>query len=940
MTKVNIQTTTRAMKDESRELLKKIKNLQEDVHKSLQGMRTIENDLKEQKRQEQLRQKAEEAASAERLTAYVMPDDPEPIAPKAQDTGVVHAVAETKADAAGTEAIAASASHAPVPEATSFAQDNPTQQTFAPTEAPHAPQRPVAQAPRPQGSAPRPQGSAPRPAQSAPDQTSGQAASGQPEIIYPFTSASGAKPQGTYVRGSAPPARQYDRGPRPAQGGAPRPQGAPGGRPPQAGVGRPMQGGAGRPMQGGAGRPMQGGAGRPMGAGGAAGAPGRRPAGAPGAAAASANKEKVSNYDPNRSNYTRSYDNDRRSKNKKTATKEAPPSMVQDDERMGSRKRKGAKRNIRMAYKPEPIVIDHAVLTNEMTTVKDLSEKIGKPAAEIIKKLFLLGIMATINQELDFDTCELIAAEYKISLEHNVAKTAEETMLEAADEIDADDLLQARPPVVTIMGHVDHGKTSLLDAIRETNVTSGEAGGITQHIGAYTVSLNDRVITFLDTPGHEAFTSMRARGAQATDIAILVVAADDGIMPQTVEAINHAKAAEVPIIVAINKMDKPDANPDKVMQQLTEHGLVVEEWGGDVIAVPVSAKTRMNLDRLLDMILLVADVQEFRANPDRPAKGIIIEAELDKGRGPVATVLVKNGTLRVGDNVIAGTAYGRVRAMINDKGQRVEEALPSYPVEVLGFNEVPDAGDILNAVESDQLRAIADERKDKIKAEKVQALARVSLDNLFSQIAEGQVKDLNVIVKADVQGSVEAVKQSLEKLSNSEVRVRCIHGGVGAITETDVMFATASNAIVIGFNVRPEPQARDAAEREGIDLRLYRVIYNAIEDIEKAMKGMLAPEFREHIFGRAEVRTVFKVTGVGTIGGSYVQDGKIVRNAELRVLRDNVVIHEGKISSLKRFKDDVKEVASGYECGIGVENYNDIKEGDVFECFEMEQIER
>ncbi len=618
--------------------------------------------------------------------------------------------------------------------------------------------------------------------------------------------------------------------------------------------------------------------------------------------------------------------------------KEQPPSLHGDDERMGSRRRRGNKR--KMQQKIEPIKIENAVITTENITVKELSEKLGKPAAELIKKLFLLGNMATINQEIDFDTAELLASEYNITLEHNVAKTAEEVMLEAADEEDDAAHLQPRPPVVTIMGHVDHGKTSLLDAIRKTRVSEGEAGGITQHIGAYTVDLDGRDITFLDTPGHEAFTAMRARGAQATDIAILVVAADDGIMPQTIEAIHHAKAASVPIIVAINKMDKEEANPDRVMQQLAEHELVVEEWGGDVIAVPVSAKSRLNLDKLLEMVLLVADVEDYKANPDRKAQGVIIEAQLDKGRGPVATVLVKNGTLHVGDNVIAGTSFGRVRAMINDQGERVEEAGPSYPVEILGLNEVPNAGDLLHAVESDQLRNIAAERKDKIKAEKLQNLSRISLDNLFDQIAEGEVKDLNVIVKADVQGSVEAVKQSLEKLSNEEVRVHAIHGGVGAITETDVMFASASNAIIIGFNVRPEPAARDAAEREGVDMRFYTVIYNAIEDIEAAMKGLLEPKFEEVELGSAEVRDVFKITGAGIIAGSYVTSGKVVRGAQVRLVRDGIVIHDGKVASVRRFKDDVKEVASGYECGISIENYADIKQGDVFECYEMKEIER
>ncbi|HOR13841.1 MAG TPA: translation initiation factor IF-2, partial [Clostridia bacterium] len=501
--------------------------------------------------------------------------------------------------------------------------------------------------------------------------------------------------------------------------------------------------------------------------------------------------------------------------------------------------------------------------------------------------------------------------------------------------------LVARPPVITIMGHVDHGKTSLLDAIRSSRVTEGEAGGITQHIGAYTVDSKGRSITFIDTPGHEAFTSMRARGAQVTDIVVLVVAADDGIMPQTVEAINHAKAANVPIIVAINKMDKPDANPERIKQQLTEHGLVAEEWGGDTICVEVSAKTNMGIEALLEMILLQADVLELKANPERLAKGTIIEAQLDKGRGPIATVLVQNGTLRVGDTIVAGTAYGRVRAMMDDKGKRVQQAGPSRAVEVLGFSEVPDAGDVLNVAEVDKLsRQVAEERRDRIKAEQLKNLSKVSLDELFSQIAEGEIKDLNIIVRADVQGSVEAVKQALEELSNEEVRVRCIHGGVGAITGSDIMFASASNAIVIGFNVRMDAVARVSAEREKVDVRMYRIIYNAIEDVQKAMKGLFKPVFKEVELGRALVRETFKVTGVGTIAGSYIQEGKISRNAQVRVVRDGIVIHEGKIASLKRFKDDAKEVAQGYECGIGIENFNDLLEGDTIEAFVMEEISR
>ena len=491
------------------------------------------------------------------------------------------------------------------------------------------------------------------------------------------------------------------------------------------------------------------------------------------------------------------------------------------------------------------------------------------------------------------------------------------------------------------MGHVDHGKTSLLDAIRDSSVTEGEAGGITQHIGAYTVMCNDRKITFIDTPGHEAFTSMRARGAQVTDIVILVVAADDGIMPQTVEAINHAKAAGVPIIVAINKMDRPEADPDRVKQQLTEYELVPEEWGGETICVPVSAKTHEGLSNLLEMVLLQADVLELRANPDRLAKGIIIEAKLDKGRGPIATVLVQNGTLKKGDTIVAGTTYGRARAMMDDRGRVVSEAGPSMPVEVLGFNEVPDAGDTLNAVEADKLsRQVAEERRDKIKAAQLKNLSKVSLDDLFNQMAEGELKVLNIIVKADVQGSVEAVKQALEKLSNDEVRVKCIHGGVGAITGSDIMFASASNAIVIGFNVRPDATARAAAERENVDVRTYRVIYNAIEDVENAMRGMFKPVYQEVELGRISVRETFRVSGVGTIAGAYVQEGKVTRNAQVRVVRDGIVLHDGKIGSLKRFKDDVKEVVAGYECGISIDNFNDIQQGDTIEAYVVEEVKR
>jgi translation initiation factor IF-2 len=650
-------------------------------------------------------------------------------------------------------------------------------------------------------------------------------------------------------------------------------------------------------------------------------------------------KEKVSNYDPNRSAYSQKDTAEKKPRSRK-ATLKKQLSAGLDDRTYGSRRPK--RKTTEAKAHIEPIRIEHAVITAERVTVKTLAEKIGKPAADIIKKLMLLDIIATINQEIDFDTAALVAGEYGITLEQKLEKTFEEVLIDESASADDDaEHLQPRPPVVTIMGHVDHGKTTLLDAIRYSRVAEHEAGGITQHIGAYTVEIHGRQITFLDTPGHEAFTAMRARGAQVTDIAILVVAADDGIMPQTVEAINHAKAAEVPIIIAINKMDKPTANPDRIKQELTEYGIVAEEWGGDAIIVPVSAVTKEGIDQLLEMILLVADMQELRANPDRLARGAIIEAQLDKGRGPVATVLVQTGTLRVGDTIVAGTAYGRVRAMNDDKGEKCEAALPSQPVEVLGFSEVPEAGDVLYAVEGDKLsRQVAQERRDRMKVEQLKAVSKVSLDDLFAQIDAGQVKELRIIIKADVQGSVEAVRQALEKLSNPEVRVKTIHGGVGAINEADIMLASASNAIVIGFNVRPNVMARQAAENEKIDVRTYRVIYNAIEDIENAMKGMLEPTFREVVLGHVEVRNTFRISGVGTIAGCYVTDGKITRNAQVRVLRDNVVIHEGKIDSLKRFKDDVREVTENYECGVGLVNFNDIKEGDIFEVFVEEEVER
>lgn len=570
-------------------------------------------------------------------------------------------------------------------------------------------------------------------------------------------------------------------------------------------------------------------------------------------------------------------------------------------------------------------------------SVGELASRMKKTAAEVIKQLFKLGVFASISDVIDYDTAALVAMEMGCKVEKEVIVTVEEKLID--DHEDKAEDLVSRAPVVVVMGHVDHGKTSLLDYIRHANVASGEAGGITQHIGAYTVEVNGSPITFLDTPGHEAFTSMRARGAMVTDIAILVVAADDGIMPQTVESINHAKAAGIPVVVAINKMDTVGANPERIKQQLTEYDLVSEEWGGDTIICPISAKTGMGIDKLLENLVVLAEVQELKANPNRAAKGTVIEARLDKGRGPIMTVLVQNGTLKLGDIIIAGTAVGRVRTMINDKGQRVTEAGPSTPVEISGLSEVPSAGDTFNAVADERMaRELAEERRVKMTNNSLGGTKKVSLEDLFSQIQAGEMKTLNIIVKADVQGSAEAVKASLEKISNDEVRVKVIHSAVGAINESDVMLAATSGAIIVGFNVRPDNAARDNAARNKVDIRMYRVIYDCINEIEAAMKGMLAPKFKEVIIGHAEVRETYKVSKVGTVCGCYCTDGKIQRGCQVRVLRDNIVIHEGELASLRRFKDDVKEVASGYECGMQIEKFNDVKIGDVIECFVMEQI--
>ena len=576
------------------------------------------------------------------------------------------------------------------------------------------------------------------------------------------------------------------------------------------------------------------------------------------------------------------------------------------------------------------------ITVGDEITVGELASRMKKTAAEVVKQLMALGIFASATETIDYDTAEIVATEMGAKVTKEVVVTIEERIMDIAE--DADEDLLPRDPVVVVMGHVDHGKTSILDRIRSTSVTATEAGGITQHIGAYQVDVNGNTITFLDTPGHAAFTSMRQRGADVTDIAILVVAADDGIMPQTIEAISHAKAANVQIIVAINKMDKPGASTDKIMQQLTEHGLVPEEWGGDVICVPVSALTGMNIDALLENVLLVAEMQELKANPNRKARGAVIEARLDKGRGPVATILVQNGTLHVGDTIVAGTTVGRVRVMLNDKGERVKEAGPSVPVEITGLDDVPSAGDTFDAVSDERLaRELVEQRRTAAKEEEFAKYKKVTLDNLFDQLQQGEMKELNIIVKADVQGSVEAVRQSLEKLSNDEVIVKVIHGGVGAINENDVMLASTSNAIIVGFNVRPDPVARDSAEQMEVDMRLYRIIYDCIEEIEAAIKGMLDPEYREVELGRIEVRQTYKISSVGTIAGGYVLEGKVTRNAQIRVVRDGIVVAEDTIDSLRRFKDDVKEVATGFECGIGLDKFNDIKEGDILEAFVIEE---
>lgn len=631
----------------------------------------------------------------------------------------------------------------------------------------------------------------------------------------------------------------------------------------------------------------------------------------------------------------KSYD-DKKGINKKSLAKAQVSIEDFDENKSGYRKARN-KKDRKSDEQIQTVKIDKAVINKEIIPIKELSEKIGISAIEITKKLFKEGIMKTINDSIDYDTAAFIAADLGITLELKMDKTAEEVLSETFDTADDAAKLVKRPPVVTVMGHVDHGKTSLLDRIRSTNVTASEAGGITQHIGAYTVTVNGEKITFLDTPGHAAFTAMRARGAQITDIAVLVIAADDGIMPQTIEAIHHAQAAGVSIIVAANKIDKPQANIERVKQQLADQSVLIEEWGGDVALVPVSAKTGEGIDNLLETILLTADVKELKANPDRMAKGAIIEAKLDKGKGPVATVLIQNGTLHTGDNLVAGTITGRVRAMIDDKGRNVKEAGPSMAVSILGLEEVPNAGDSIYAVEQDKLsKLVAQERRNKEREDMIKQSQKVTLDDLFSKISDGNLKTLNILIKADVQGSVEAVKQSLSELSNEEVKVNVIHAAVGAINETDVMLADSSNAIIIGFNVRPDSNAKTLAERSKVDVRLYRIIYEAIDDVKNAMKGLIAPKTQEIYMGKAEVRQTFRITGVGMVAGCYVTEGKIIRNGKLRIYRNDVMICEGNVNQLKRFKDDVKEVSQGFECGISIENFNDIQIGDFIESYLIE----
>ncbi len=963
------------IEEKSVQLLTSIAQIRANLDVTLRSLREKEALIRQREEAEKLRRQQEEREllAKQQIKAWTMPDDePENEAP-------VESVPAAQAPAEAAEPEKPSKPSVPEQEQPKPAAEAAVVKETEPVQA----EQPVQAAPvkeEPQAAAPAAEKQEVRPAAAAaaakpvqpqarvPQQGTGMPARPQGQTAYTARppmqgqGSYGNRPQGQNAYSARPPMQgqgTYNNRP-PMQGQRPAQPGAYGnrvpGRPAQGqpmGQGRyPQQGAQGAGMNRGGFRPQNqsGYAPRPQGQGNfqnrpqAQGRPAQNRSQGSGGYGRSKSadllpvleKERVSNYDPNKKQYIRQHDPERVAKNRKQLERE---NFVDYDDEMtrGGRKAKTKKPSAQQMM--APIKIEKAFMTAETITVKDLTERIGKPAPEILKKLLMLGIVSNINSELDFDTASLVCGEFGVTLEKKLDKTAEDVLIDTRVE-DTEEDLKPRPPVITIMGHVDHGKTSLLDYIRSSHVTAGEAGGITQHIGAYTVDLNGRTITFLDTPGHEAFTAMRMRGAQATDIAVLVVAADDGVMPQTIEAINHAKAAKVPLIVAINKMDKPAANPERIKEELTKYDLVPEEWGGDTIVAPVSALTGQGVDELLELILLQADMLQLKANPDRLASGVIIEAKLDKARGPIATVLLKNGTLHVGDNIIAGMASGRVRAMTNDRGERVKSAGPSMPVEIAGFDDVPSAGDEMMAVGDDKLmRQVAEERKNKLKAAR-SVTAKVSLETLFEGINEGKTQNLNLIIKADVQGSVEAVKQALEKLSNDAVKIHVLHSAVGAITQDDVNLAATFGATIIGFNIRPDNQAKDAAEKLNVEVRLYRIIYQAIEDIEKAMKGMLEPEYKETVLGHAQVRNTFKITGVGTIAGCYVTDGKLQRNAQVRLLRDNVVVFEGKLSSLRRFKDDVREAAQGFECGVGLENYNDVKENDVVECFIMEEIDR
>ena len=910
MAKVNLKDATKGLVEEASGILEQATRIRKDADSLFDTLKRLDMEMNRQAEEEAARRRQQEQMKAQsaHTKAFTMLDDEEKQmmeaamkdeAEKAKEKSAAKPDEKKtgKKQAKAADEISAEPAESPAP----------APQVFDPNAGEEKPARPAEPRKPAIGQIISRPGDNPQPAR--PARPAGQY--GRP-----------AGQQGPYGRPAGQPG-QYGR-PAGQQGPYGRPAGQPGQYGKPAGqYGKPAGQSGSRPQNGGFTGNRQGGMG------------GRQRAPE---LSVPIEKERVSNYDPNKKNYIRQHDPEHVSRNRKQASRNNNYNGYDDEVIRGGKRARAKKPSAQQMM--APIKIETAYMAGDTITVRDLTEKIGKSASEIIKKLFLLGNMATINSEIDFDTAQLVCSDFEITLERKQEQSAEAALV-AEDFDDSEENLQPRPPVVTIMGHVDHGKTSLLDYIRKSRVTAGEAGGITQHIGAYTVDVDGKKITFLDTPGHEAFTAMRARGTQATDIAVLVVAADDSVMPQTVESINHAKAAEVPVIVAINKMDKPDANPEKVKQDLTQYGLVCEDWGGETICVPVSAHTGQGVNELLEMILLQADMLQLQANPNRLGRGVIIEAKLDKARGPLATVLLQNGTLHVGDSIIAGLASGKVRALINDKGERVNEAGPSMPVEIMGFDDVPSAGDEMIAVGDDHLsRQGADERRVKIKASREATMAKMSMENLFSSIEAGKVTTLNLIIKADVQGSVEAVKQAMEKLSSDEVKIRVLHSAAGAITKDDVNLASAFNAIIIGFNIRPDASAREAAEKQKVDVRLYTVIYKAIEDMELAMKGMLEPEYREVLLGHAEVRNVFKITGSGIIAGCYVQDGKVQRNAGVRLLRDNVVVFEGKLSSLRHLKDDVKEMAAGYECGMSLEGHNDIKEGDIVECYIMEEIPR